>query len=108
MNALGWSELRHHRIQLRLRLRHGGGQRFERWLRRLLRAGVGRLLYLHRNANEVELGLALDTRRGQLPAPLVSAMDAHPGVHWLRWQVVPAASQHRQLQSMAGTSGAGA
>ena len=106
MNTFAWSELRHHRIQLRLR--HGGTQGFERWLRRLLRAGVGRLLYLHRNANEVELGLAVCAQRGQLPAPLVSAMDAHPGVRWLRWQVVPAASQHRQLQSMAGTPGAGA
>lgn len=106
MNTLARSALRHHRIQLQLH--QGGGQRFEPWLRRLLRAGVGRLLYLHRNLDEVELGLAIHARRGQLPAPLVSAMDAHPGVRWLRWQVIPAASPPRQSQSMAGKHGAGA
>lgn len=106
MNALGWNELRHHRIHLRLY--HDAGPRFERWLRRLVRAGTGRLLYLRRSASEVELGLAVDGQHGHLPAPLVSAMDGHPGVCWLRWQVMPATSLHRQPPSMAGHTGAGA
>ncbi len=86
----GW---RHHRI--RLRLRNDAGQRIERCLLALLRASAAQLLYLHRcTATELELGVRVDGPAGALPMPLVSALDGHPGVRSLRWQVVPSAASH--------------
>lgn len=98
--------LRHHRIQLRLR--HATGQRIERWLLALLQASAAQLLYLRRcTATDLELGVMVDGQHGALPMPLVSALDGHPGVRSLRWQVVPSASfRHSRLPPTVQGAGA--